>query len=195
MALLPPVPTFPEPGKWIKAYDPQKRDYKFTKLIDWRYPLRYPIRIGSVASEATSSRLVLSDLDPAERLDHRYALLVGFRPGAIFRLYHPYDLELFNWDTNPQYISRDLTRSLTYAESPYDAPKLMLWVYPNRYPAVEAINVMERTSTPEISVQGCKYKVLWEDAAAPEFRPNPSELAAVKNGVIDSLLVSFGGEI
>lgn len=189
------LPSFPEPGSYLRYWDIGSHRTQFLELVDKRGPLTYNRRLGSLASGASSSLITLPDLEPDRRLSHRYMVYIGVKPGAFLRLWHPYDFEQYNWDKAPQDISRDVTRKITYRESPAEKPTISFWVEPGRYPGVIAVNVMERTIIPEVVFVAAKYRVKEENPPIPENAIDQATLDQLRTGAIPSMPVYFGGEL
>lgn len=198
MAYLPPSVTFPIPGEFLRYYDMSAKRTKVLQLADVRAPLVYPIRLGSVAPGATTGLTLLQDLNPSRQLSHRYMAFIGVRPGAYYRLKHPADFEQYQFDSRPQFQTFDMTRRISYMESPYDRPTVSIWIEPDRTPAVEAINCLSRNSSPEIMVIVAKYRVLEEPGTPGVDKANmmaPSTVDDVISGRIPSYPVYFGGDV
>lgn len=191
MAFLPVAVAFPEPGQYCRYRDYSKKETRYLYLDERSFPLRFPRRIPSTAPGATSPTVLLMELDPDKTKKHRYMAYIGVRPGALYQLWHPADVQQFVWD-NAQLTSgleRDPTVSFTYQESPYESPSLFIWIEPNRTPAIRGINTMQFTTALEIIIIAAKYVVREQDDL------DPTIIARLREGSIPSIPISFGGEI
>ena len=189
MAFLPSQLAFPEPGRYLRFFSAQNREIAYLRLMEREFPLLYPRRLGSVAPGGRTSLMVLSELNPGEDKSHRFMAYGGVRPGAFYYLFHPYDSQRLQWDERVTQIDRESTGRITYEESPYDVPTVSIWIDHDRYPGIDAINTMNRSSIPEILIVAAKYRVLEQKDILPET------LELLKKGIISSLPVSFGGEV
>ena len=70
-----------------------------------------------------------------------------------------------------------------------DAPTFSIWIQPEQFPGVEAINLTRASITPEIKVVAAKYLVQEQG----EFQPAVLEALMLER--IASRPVVFGGEI
>lgn len=190
MPLIPESVTFPEPGKYVKYWDFTAKSFKYLRLLQYEYPLRYPYRLGSVSVGGKTTTVSFRDLNPSADKKHRYLAYLGVHPGALYYIWHPYNYLTRKWDENPtQFIADDLTGAITFEQSPKEAPTLGLWIEHDRYPAVQALNLMDRTSVPEVLWIAAKYAVD-EHADIPA-----ATRMALDAGAIPSIPISFGGEI
>lgn len=192
---MPYLPSFPEPGEYLRYWDVQNKGTQYLELIAVEGPLVYPVRFPSISAGASGSLQTLGDLEPDRRLSHRYCAYIGVRPGLLVRLYHPYTTPQNQFDKKPEDINFDLTRVLSYQNSPAEKPTKFIWIAPGAYPGFEFINVMERTITPEISIVVAKFRVKEEEPIEKVNTIAPETLERLRRGTIPSLPVSFGGPI
>jgi len=186
--LLPSTVAFPEPGQYVRYWNNTEHRYVYERLVERAFPLMYPRRLGSVAPGGKTALLQLREIDPSATLKHRYMAYIGVRPGALYYLNHPYDVEQLRWDVGIQEIDRDSTGWISYEESPYDAPTKYIWIRPAGFPGVTAINIESQVSTPEILIVAAKYLVLEEKDLEQEV------LDRLRHDMLASLYISFGGQ-
>ena len=186
------LPWFPEPGSYIRYMDYKGATpgaVKYRKLTWRRDPLRYPRRLVSVAAGSKGDALVLDELNPSADKKHLYLAYLGFKPGFLFYLWHPFDIKLLKWDERITDIDEDLTATMTYEESPYEFPVKSIGIERDRYPAVQARNISPVSMNPEVIVIASQYKVVEHEALTED------ELAKLQSGAMRSYPWDFGGEL
>lgn len=187
MGLLPPQLSFPEPDTYLRFYSSTTRAVEYLRLMEREAPLIYPRRLSATDPGGDSSTLVLAELDPSEAKKHRYMAYIGVAWGALYSLFHPYSSKRLEWDESVVEIDKEQTAIITWEESPLEAPTVSVWVEPGGYPAVQARNLLDVSSHPAIQVMAAKYSV-------KEMKDlTTQEIQALRQGVIVSIPVSFGG--
>lgn len=188
MPLLPATVRFPEPGSYARFWDADLRRYLFLRLVDREYPLKYPRRLPSVATGAKTSLTIFRETNPSAIKKHIYNAYIGVKPGALFTIYHPSDVKLLSWDESIVEISIDLTASISWEESPYEAPTKSIWMRHDKFPAFEALNVTERVIVPELIIVAAKYLIQEEEDLDRATVDN------LRSGNVPSLHINFGGQ-
>ena len=179
----------PEPGTYIRYWHQPTRAFLYMRLVEVDYPLRYPRRLTSIGVGGKTNPISFRDLNPSKEKKHRYLAYLGVRDGALYYVYHPSEIQKLKFDQKPLDIEDDQTGFITYKDSPYDAPRFHIWIEPDRYPAVQALNVTDKTMIPEILWTCAVYNV-------QEQSDLPSDvLSGLMAGQIPSMPISFGGEI
>lgn len=187
MGLLPPQLSFPEPGTFLRYVSSVTRQVEYLRLMEREAPLVYPRRLSSTDPGGDSSVLILDELDPSKAKQHRYMAYIGVAPGALYTIWHPYSSKRLEWDEAIDQIDKELAANLTWEESPIEAPTFAVWIEPSGYPAVQARNILSVTSHPGVRVQAAKYSVVEQSELPPDV------VKALREGVIRSIPVSFGG--
>lgn len=188
MPILPPAITWPAPGSFVSYWSTELRRPVYMELIDRRVPLVYPRRLASVAPGNKTDLFVLDELDPAVSKRHIYALLIGCYPESLVHLWHPYDVKHGAWDQRITSINENLVATISYAESPHDAPTKSIWVLPDRYPGIEVRNVGRQTAMQRVFIIGAEYSVVFDDELSSDTKNG------LQSGAIPSLPVDVGGE-
>jgi len=188
MPLLPPTVQFPEADTYVKYWDTELRSYLYLHLVERDMPLRYPRRISSVAPGSKTDLSIFDEIDPSERKHHVYKVYIGCYPGFLYHLWHPYDVKQLQWDERIQDIDEDLAATITYEESPYDAPTKGIWVIHERYPGLEVRNVGRQTYTAKVFLFGAKYRVEYDDELSASIKND------LQGGQIPSSPITIGGE-
>ncbi len=190
MPLVPESVVFPAPGTYVKYWDFTKKTFQYLRLLQYEFPLRYPRRLGSVAVGGKTDTISFRDLNPSDDKNHRYLAYLGVRPGALYYVWHPFNYLTRKWDENPTvFIQDDLTGALTAEQSPIEAPTLGLWIEHDRYPAVQALNIMDRATVPEVLWIAAKYHVQLHSEIPAHT------LLHLQTEAIPSMPISFGGEL
>ncbi len=187
---MPYTPWFPEPGSYIKYFDPVVRAVRYRQLLWRRGPMMYPRRMAALAANTKASQPINYDeLNPADTNEHIYLAYIGFKPGCRFYIYHPADLKLLRWDARIDDIDEDLTAALTWEESPYEFPSFAIGIERDRYPGIQPFNLEDRTINPEFIIVASVYKVV-EHEAIPE-----DILQRLESGSVRAHPWDFGGEL
>lgn len=181
--------NFPEPGEFVRFWDNTDKRYIFRKLIERNMPLVYPRRLGSVAPGVTTNIRIFPDLEPSKTKQHIYKAYLGVKPGFMYYLNHPFSWQLLDFDVAVADIATGFARALTYEEAPYDAPAVELWTDRDKYPAITATNITNKTIVAEVVFILAKYSYLKEDEFPADI------LDALKNSRYPSTYINFGGEI
>lgn len=189
MGLLPSTITFPETGTYVRWFDHASKGFKFARLMEKASPLVYPRRLEEVQPGAKLTNMVsFKDLNPSSERNHRYLLYLGLGSSFYWYIWHPFDVRTLKWDVDPpdDLDSSDLVGWVSAEQSPIDAPTVAIWVEPDRYPALNALNVGPDAAVAEVMWYGAKY--LFNEALTAE------EINGLESGRITFLPISFGGE-
>ena len=188
---MPYLPWFPEPGSFIRYFDWATRLIKYKQLVWRRDPFTYPRRLPAVAAGSKGDNLTFRALNPS--VDKRHLLLAyfGVKPGFLYYLWHPFDVKALKWDETSSdilIIDEDLTAVITYESSPYEFPTKAIAIERDRYPAIQARNIQDVSSHPEVVWVGAMYVVRNHDDLSEE------ELARLQAGTLRSYPWDLGGE-
>lgn len=188
MTMSPPTVFFPEPNTYVRFWDPDKKATQYEELLNRNYPYNYPRRLQSVSPGGKTALLQFKELNPAAGKNHRYLAYLGLQPGALYYLYHPYNYKTLKWDESITVIEDDLTGTILPQQSPYNSPRKAIWITPDRWPAVEAMNVTDRNSVPAVIFVAARYLV------RPHSEIPTVTLRQLELGSIHSYPVDAGGE-
>ena len=180
-------PTFSKAGEFKKYWDATDKQFHFIRLVEGMGPLVYPRRSPSLSPGGASALLTTEDINPSNNLKHIYEMYLGIRAGLFCYLFHPYTDEQLNWDENPTNIDRDLTRWISYRDSPYECPTVKLWVKQDGYPGLRFINISDVSLRPEYRYVAMAWKFQGEDEM-----PKPT-LEGLRQGVFGADPIRIGG--
>lgn len=190
MPLPPARELIPEAGTYLRYWNQRDKQWSFLQLVDQEGPIVYPRRMSSLAVAARSTSVVtFRDLNPSADKAHRYLLFLGVSPGFLYRVFQPFDTQRLMTDVRPQDVNIDVTGNLTYQESPYDAPRYSMWVEPDRFPAIDALNIQDVSGVPAWIAMTYKFKVLVQGELSSEL------IGQLQSGQIASKPVNFGNEV
>lgn len=186
---MPYMPWFPEPGSYIRYYDPADQRIKYRRLTWRRDPLTYPRRLPQLAAGVKGDTVTLDEVNPSETKKHIYLTYLGVKPGFLFYLWHPYDIKNLKWDEDITDIDEDLVAKVDYESSPYEFPTKAIGIQHDRYPAIQARNITNVTRTPEMVLVAAMYRVVEHNDLSDDER------SKLESGAIRSHPWDFGGEL
>ena len=178
----------PAPDSYIRYWNPSTRQTEFMRLLTRRGPLTYPRRYAEVAAEAQGPEIVFDELNPSEAKNHIYLAYPGLSKGFLWEVWHPYNIRTLSWDEDITDIDESLTRTLTYEDSPYEAPTYPIWILHDRYSMLRPRNISGETKNPAVNWLAYVYQVI------PNERLTERERSSLLNGTLRSAWVDVGGE-
>lgn len=186
---LPSTVQFPEPGTYVRWFDLTERQFKYGRLLERAFPLVYPRRLGSLAAGAQyTNDSIFKDLNPSSAKKHRYLAYLGVSDGARFYVLHPFDVATLRWDKDPPDDIDALDVGWISAQgSPLYAPTFSIWIEPDRYPAINALNMTSTTMSPSVIWWAARY--LFQE----EEELQPTVLQQLLAGQLPWVPISFGG--
>jgi len=181
-----PVDT-PRSDTYLRYYDWGAREWKFTKLLTRRGPIRYPFRLPEVEAEGKVDKN-FDELNPSENKKHLYVAYLGLPKGFLAYLWHPIDIKILKLDEGDITDIDERLIALDYEASPYEAPSIPLIIFRDRYPNVELRNISGETKVPEVIWLVFTYKHI------PHESLGERELFNLRTGVTPSRALEAGGE-
>ncbi len=188
MTMSPPTVFFPEPNTYVRFWDPDKKATQFEELLTRNYPYNYPRRLQSVSPGGKTGQIQFKEINPSKTKNHRYLAYLGLHPGALYYLYHPYNYKTLKWDEAMVIVADDLTGMIMSQQSPYGSPRKAIWITPDRWPAIEALNITNQTIVPEVIFVAARYLV------RPHAEIPMAVVDQLQRGIIPSYSVDAGGE-
>jgi len=117
-----------------------------------------------------------------------YLVYLGCYPEFLYEIWQPTDWRNGAWDERVTDIDEELTRNVTFQDSPYFEPKIGIWVSRGRYPALRLRNVGRATAVGQALFVGIKYLITEHDDIDVATRDK------LEQGELESLPIHFGGD-
>ena len=187
---LPSSVQFPEPRTYVRWFDLTLREFQYGRLLERAFPLVYPFRLDELApGQKLINNATFKDLNPSAAKKHRYLAYLGLSDGFRFYVWHPFDVKTLKWDEDPpDDVPADDTAWISAQQSPMYAPTFSIWIEPDRYPALNALNMTDKTATPSVKWWAARYLFQTQEELTP------TQMQQLLSGQQAWVPISFGGE-